>query len=1038
MHREISHADSAFQRESFLPLYLFTGLIAVLLVVALLPTLGSWLGIEALRSFPAEVFGIRIIMIAAVLGGGRILYTSLQALLDGKLGADLALAIAVMAAIALPETEEGGGGWIAAEIVLIGLIGECLEAFTFGRTQNAITKIVEVFPRRCWVLRDGQEVRVLLSELKVGDHVVVKPGGKIPVDGVVLVGGSEVDTSALTGESLPREKGPGDEVLAGSVNLHGALTVEAQRVAEQTVAGRVIELTAKALKDKGQGERLAERMARYFLPIVLGLAALTFVGNLIYHGAGWVGPGLPFGAALKASVKPALAVLVVACPCALILATPAAIIAALGRLAGTGVLVKGGAALERLAQVSAFAFDKTGTITEGKLELGDVLAVGGIHPDEVLRAAASAEQRSEHPLARLVLEEARRRELRLEEVTDFQAHPGAGVTADTAQGTITVGTARLLRANDFALGPDVQHLLEQLDQRGQTPLLVARGRHILGVIGARDRVRPEAAGVVSELRALGIEPILLLTGDRAAAAQAVAGDLAFTEIQSELLPVQKAEVVLSHKRPGVGVAMVGDGVNDAPALARADVGLAIGGGTDIAAEAGDIVLMGDPLRPLPLLVKLSRETARILRQNIIVFAFAVNIAGVLLVWIWKWITPQSWHEQSPLAAVIYHQIGSLAVLLNSMRLLWFERTPGPRWQGFKAWLRSVDVWMEKHLDPGELLHRVTHRPRTVALALLALILAVWAATGLTVVRPDETAVVTRFGRPVAQLEPGWHWRWPWPIEKAVRVSQRVQTVEVGFRETFKGPASPAKEAKGGSLASLTWSNPHRLENRLVAESHMLTGDDNLVDVQVSVRYVIADPREYLFGVEDARELIRASCESAMRQAVAGRRFEDLLIFERARLQAEVLQRVRERVARYGGLGVELTGLNILDLHPPREVLAAYYGVAEAMEMRDEKLHEARAGAHKKEKAAEVDARKIQAEARAAYVEKALAAAGERDRFLTQSAARNGLDRLDFTEELRLRLDALERVLGGDPAESVQSKYQNGMHAGAGADRKSVV
>jgi regulator of protease activity HflC (stomatin/prohibitin superfamily) len=285
---------------------------------------------------------------------------------------------------------------------------------------------------------------------------------------------------------------------------------------------------------------------------------------------------------------------------------------------------------------------------------------------------------------------------------------------------------------------------------------------------------------------------------------------------------------------------------------------------------------------------------------------------------------------------------------------------------------------------------------------------------------------------VALLDSGWHWRWPWPIEKTVRVSQQVQTVEVGFRETFKAAPVTAKDAKGGSLASLTWSNPHRLENRLIAESHMLTGDDNLVDVQVSVRYVIVDPREYLFGVEDARELMRAACESAMRQAVAGRRFEDLLIFQRARLQAEVLQRLRERIARYGGLGVDVTGLNILDLHPPREVLAAYYGVAEAMEMRDERLHEARASAHKKEKAAEVDAGRIQAEARAAYLEKTLAAAGERDRFLEQSAARGGLNALDFTQDLRLRLDALERVLAGDPAESVQSKYWSGIYAGAAA------
>src|SRR5207248_2332391 len=255
----------------------------------------------------------------------------------------------------------------------------------------------------------GQEVRTDTRDLQVGDRVVVKPGGRIPVDGVVTDGRSAVDASALTGESLPIDKGPGDEVLAGSVVQAGALTVEAGRVAKQTVAGQVIELTSAALKDKAPLERHADRLARYFLPAVLGLALLTFLGNVFYQMSATPPPGgtkLGFNAAARVAVYPTLAVLVVACPCALILATPAAVIAALGRLAGTGVLIKGGSALERLAGVTAFAFDKTGTLTEGKLELGDAVGLAGTPPDELLRAAATAEQRSEHPLARLLVRQA--------------------------------------------------------------------------------------------------------------------------------------------------------------------------------------------------------------------------------------------------------------------------------------------------------------------------------------------------------------------------------------------------------------------------------------------------------------------------------------------------------------------------------------------------------------------------------------------------------------------------------------------------------
>src|SRR5262245_40134004 len=435
MHREISHGDSAFAQERPIGLYLLTGLLAILMALDLLPKFAGWLGSSAFAGWPTGI-PVRFLfidrffsfaLIAAVLGGARVLFSSLLSLVEGKLGADLALALACIAAIFIGEE------LVAAEVVFIGLVWECLEAFTFERSQRAIRKIVEVFPYRCWLLKDGQEIRVLTSELKVGDHVVVKPGAKIPVDGVVLDGRSAVDLSALTGESVPLDKGPGDEVLAGAVNQYGALAIEAKKVAEQTVAGRVIELTSRAIRNKANLERTADKLARYFLPVVLGIAAVTFLGYFILYAAASYGNPegvrLPWRTLLARSIYPTLSVLVVACPCALILATPAAILAALGRLAGTGVLLKGGSALERLAGVTAFAFDKTGTITEGKLELGDVLPAGSFAADDLLRLAANAEQRSEHPLARVILDEASRRGLPLDPIDFFLAHPGAGVTA---------------------------------------------------------------------------------------------------------------------------------------------------------------------------------------------------------------------------------------------------------------------------------------------------------------------------------------------------------------------------------------------------------------------------------------------------------------------------------------------------------------------------------------------------------------------------------------------------------------------------------
>ncbi|HTU89287.1 MAG TPA: heavy metal translocating P-type ATPase, partial [Gemmataceae bacterium] len=501
MHREISYADRAFQQESRLGLYLLTGLLGVLIGADVWPIAARWLATWGLSlpTWSNEWYGYRIALLAAILGGARTLYGSLNSLFEGRIGADLAVAIAAVAAILVQEP------LVAAEIVFIGMLGECLESITFERTQRAIRRIVEICPRRCWRLRDGVEERILVGELRVGDRVVVKPGGRVPADGVVLEGRSAVDVSALTGESLPVDKGPGDEVLAGSLNQFGALTLEARRVAEHTVVGRVIELTARALQDKAPLERTADRLARYFLPAVLSLSALTFLVCWVGYSTGWLRPPEANLSFRQLVTLPALSVLVVACPCALILATPAAIIAALGRLAGTGILIKGGSALERLAAVTAFAFDKTGTLTEGRLELSEIVPLEGVSTEELLRTAATAEQHSEHLLARLILQEAARRGLPLETIAEFQSYPGVGVTAQSSNLEILiVGNKQLIEELGHALPPEALTTLERLDAAGCTVLFVARHGRVLGVLGARDRVRPEAAAVLQELRALRI------------------------------------------------------------------------------------------------------------------------------------------------------------------------------------------------------------------------------------------------------------------------------------------------------------------------------------------------------------------------------------------------------------------------------------------------------------------------------------------------------------------------------------------------------
>ena len=1034
MHREITFADRAFGQESRLSLYLLTALIGLIIGADLWPFVAAWLqprGVS-LPSWPNEIGGFRVALIAAVLGGSRVLFGSFESLARGRLGADLALAVACVAAILIQEP------LVAAELVFVGLLGECLENYTFERTRHAVRKLADLTPRRCWRLRDGREERVLVGDLQVGDRVVVKPGAKVPADGVVLEGRSTLDASALTGESLPADRGPGDAVLAGSLNQQGALTVEVRSVAEQTVLGRVVQMTAQALADRAPVERTADRLARYFLPAVLGLALLTFLVAFAAHAWGIRAGDTPrpgLAASIRYAVYPALSVLVVACPCALILATPAAIIAALGRLAGTGILIKGGSALERLAAVDTFAFDKTGTLTEGRLELADLVALADVPPDEILRLAASVEARSEHPLARVVLAAARERGIVLEGACDFLAHTGSGVSGILAAGRVLVGNVRLLAEMGVTPSDEARAILDRLDAAGQTSLIVCLDGRPVGVIGARDRVRAEARAVLDELRALGIGRLVMLTGDRPAAARTVADAVGMSEVYAEQLPQDKAERVEAWQRPADGepprrVALVGDGVNDAPALAAASVGLAIGGTNDIAAEAGDVVLLvgpdmrpgetpRDPLRHLPFLLRLSRETVRLIRLNIVVFAFGVNFFGIALTaWLWPVFAPAGWYESGPLVAVVYHQFGSLLVLLNSMRLLWFERTPGPRWGRASSRFRSLNAWLENHLDIDRGLHWLMHRARAVAVGLLVALVALWALSGFTAIASDEVGIVRRMGRALDDdLTPGLHWQWPWPIDAVSRIRpDRIRVVEVGFR-VLPGTRSPT----GGGWASIHGGDGPA---RDADEAVMITGDNNLLEVQGSVRYTVDRPRVYLFEVAQPERTIRNAAESVLREVVAGRTMADLLTSDRARSQADVLARLERRLREGTPLGIRLEGVSLHDLHPPQEVVPAYHSVTRAMEARDRKVNQAEADLLTRRRGQQAKSEETILRATADRFTRIRMAQARQAEFAARHAARSTLS---LADEMALFWGAYEARERGESGETIRRTYRDKRH-----------
>lgn len=924
------------------PIYLLTLIVGLLFGADLSIQLLEEAGVSDWSEYQT-LFGFRLALLAAVLGGSRILYQTLENLFEGRIGADLALTIACLAAIVLGEHST------AALVVFIALCGESIEGFTVDRAQRAIRSVFNLCPPVARIINEGREEQIAVSDIEVGQTVIVRPGERIPVDGHVREGHSAVDESALTGESLPVEKSPGDETFAGTLNQFGSLEIEASRVSTESTLSRVVQLVAEATENKAPLERTADRFARLFLPVVLGVAICTLIGWRLSSGE-W-----------RPGFLPALSVLVVACPCPLILATPSAVMAAMAWLARSGVVVKGSIALERLAQVDTFAFDKTGTLTTGQLQAGNIVSfMADVDETELLRTAAIAERRSEHPIARLICREAESRDCVVPGVYDFVAHPGAGITAQTSpkdlgtwaesfpvdehgQLPLTVGNLRLIRNSGIDVSEELSTTLQAQDAQGQSSLIIALGDRVIGVIGVRDSIRDSADVVIQSLRQSGITTLALLTGDREAAAVELQKALpAFGEVNAELLPADKAAWIQTQTSQGRRVAMIGDGVNDAPALATATVGIALGGvGSEIAADAGDLILMGDPLRPLPGLLRLSRKLVQTIRQSIYLFAFGMNGFGMVL---------GATGVLSPGAAAVFHEVASLAVMLNALRLLWFERWEQTRPGQSLRSLGLAAAWLVDSLSPGRLVFRFLERAGMLLRLGAALAALLWFVSGIRLIEEDQQAVVTRFGRYETLLKSGLHWRWPLPFER-LRIERidGLRTVPIGFRPTTSETVDNAEGRlerensafETDSHAPIEWTSDHDgLDVELISEESMtLTGDEVPVELNAEVSYRIQDLRQYVFASREPEALIRSVAESALRATVATVSLETVMTESRPEIERLVRHDLTETLSRYG-LGIEICGFCLLDVHPPRPVVSSYRQVADSVELHEQLINEA--------------------------------------------------------------------------------------------------
>ncbi|MBU80704.1 MAG: copper-translocating P-type ATPase [Chloroflexi bacterium] len=556
---------------------------------------------------------------------------------------------------------------VSAAIIGLILLGRFLEARARGRTSDAIKKLIGLQPRTALVARGDELVETPLDDIVQGDEIVVRPGERIAVDGTIISGSTSVDESMLTGESIPVEKSTDDDVFAGTVNGHGGIRFAATGVGRETLLSQIIKMVEDAQGSRAPIQRLADVITARFVPAVLLIATAVFVTWAL------IGPSPVYVNALLATV----AVLVIACPCALGLATPTAVMVGMGRGAENRILIRNAEALETAHKLEVVVLDKTGTLTEGRPRVTSITALG-VSEAELFEAAVAVERPSEHPLASAVLEESAARGLQIAEATDFEAVPGRGVRGSVNGVTVLAGTAAFLRGEGI-LASDIEPHVTTLTINGETPLIIARDGVLLGVIGVADRVKPEARQAIAELKSLGIEPVML-TGDNRRTAEAVARQIGIDNVVAEVLPADKADVVARFQSDGRRVGMVGDGINDTPALALADVGMAIGAGTDVAIETADITLMRGDVRDVSAAIALSSSTMRTIKQNLF-WAFFYNVAlipiaaGVLYP-IWSdgsvpgVLQPILGHNGvlNPIAAAGAMALSSVTVVTNSLRL----------------------------------------------------------------------------------------------------------------------------------------------------------------------------------------------------------------------------------------------------------------------------------------------------------------------------------------------------------------------------------
>lgn len=612
-------------------------LLALSAVITVLTIIAEWTHIGLPETWAKVLYGV-----AVIIGGIFPAKKGLSSLKHGRLTINTLLVVGAIGAIYLGLWKE------ASLLVVIFSLGEVLESYAVDKARGSIQALISLAPQEATVLRNGKELRVPIEQVNIDEIVLVKPGEKVSVDGIVVSGTSAIDQSSITGESIPIEKHAGDEVYASTLNGRGALEIKVTKLAEDSTLSKIVELVENAQMKKGNAQNFSERFGAIYTPFMFVLAILMAVVPPVF-----------FWQSFDAWLYRALVVLVVSCSCSLVLSVPIAIVAGVGNAAKNGVLVKGGIHMETAGKVQVVAFDKTGTLTTGKPTVTDVVALGSISDKKLLKIAGTLEVRSEHPLADAILKLISEKGLELETIDEFMSITGRGAKGMIDGEQYYIGNSRLFKEIGVSVKSHIEQI-ERMQDEGKTVILVGNSKQILGMIAVSDQPKENARKAISKLKELGIKKIVMLTGDNKVTGEAIGRRLGVDEVRAELLPEDKISAIKALQQGHRTVAMVGDGVNDAPALAQADVGVSMGiAGTDVALETADIVLMADDLDQLVYMVKISRKTVSVIKQNI-AFSLAL-VAFLVLTALFGWM---------PLTTgLIINEASALVIIANGVRLL---------------------------------------------------------------------------------------------------------------------------------------------------------------------------------------------------------------------------------------------------------------------------------------------------------------------------------------------------------------------------------